>query len=358
MSRRRRASPVGKKVAASRLRPASGDLPRAQVSEVQRRRVLAAMTEAVVELGAGSLTVGDIVARAGVSRRTFYELFDDREDCFLAALDDAVAHATVVVLPAYTGETVWREQVRAGLAALLELFDEEPALARLCVVEALGAGPRALEHRARVLDALIDVVDSGGSEAKVERKPPRLAAEGLVGAVLAVIHTRLSQDDAAGAGARSKPSASSARLADLLNPLMGMIVLPYLGTAASRKELARPAPAPQQDRAARTRRSGDPLEGLGMRLTYRTLRVLAAIADHPKASNREIADGAEVADQGQISKLLSRLESLGLIHNHGAGQPSGAPNAWSLTPRGEEIHLALGIEPGGATPAPGAGTRR
>jgi AcrR family transcriptional regulator len=320
--------------------------------------VLAAMTEAVVEQGAGSMTVGHIVARAGVSRRTFYELFEDREDCFLAALDDAVAHAAVVVLPAYSGETVWREQIRAGLAALLELFDEEPGLARLCVVEALGAGPRALEHRARVLDILIDVVDRGSAEAKGERKPPRLAAEGLVGAVLAVIHTRFLQADSVGAGAKSKPSAPTAPLADLLNPLMGMIVLPYLGTAAARKELARPAPAPQQDRAVRTRRSGDPLEGLGMRLTYRTLRVLAAIADHPRASNREIADGAEVADQGQISKLLSRLESLGLIHNHGAGQPSGAPNAWNLTPRGEEIHLALGIEPGASTPEPAPRTRR
>ena len=316
------------------------------------------MTETVVEMGAGSVTVGHIVARAGVSRRTFYELFEDREDCFLAALDDAVARATAVVLPAYTGATGWRDQIRAALAALLQLFDEEPGLARLCVVEALGAGPRALEHRARVLDSLIDVIDRGRSEAKAERKPPRLAAEGLVGAVLAVIHARLSQDDSAGAGVRAKPSAPTARLADLLNPLMGMIVLPYLGTAAASKELARPVPLPQEDGAGRTRRPGDPLEGLGMRLTYRTLRVLATIAAHPKASNREIAEGAEVADQGQISKLLSRLENLGLIHNHGAGQPPGTPNAWSLTPRGEEIHLALGIEPGGSPRPPSPGTRR
>ncbi|HEY5045108.1 MAG TPA: TetR family transcriptional regulator [Solirubrobacteraceae bacterium] len=354
MPRRRRASPSGKKPAAGR-RPAAGDLPRAQVSEVQRRRVLAAMTEAVVEQGASSTTVGHIVARAGVSRRTFYELFEDREDCFLAAFDDAIAHATAVVLPAYEGERVWRERIRAALAALLELFDEEPALARLCVVEALGAGSRALERRARVLDTLIDVVDRGSAEAKGERKPPRLAAEGLVGAVLALIHARLLGDDAAAAGANSKSSAATAPFTDLLNPMMSMIVLPYLGTAAARKELARSAPAPQPDRAVRTRRPGDPLEGLGMRLTYRTLRVLAAIADHPRASNREIADRAEVADQGQISKLLSRLQSLGLIHNHGAGQPSGASNAWSLTPRGEEIHLALGIEPGAPPPrqAPG-----
>ena len=355
---RKRGLPPAAKSAASRRRPAPGDLPRAQVSEVQRRRVLAAMTEAVVEQGAALMTVGHIVARAGVSRRTFYELFEDREECFLAALDDAVAHAALVVLPAYMAETVWREQIRAGLAVLLDLFDEEPALARLCVVEALSAGPRALEHRARVLDYFDRRRRSRQRRGEGERKPPRLAAEGLVGAVLAVIHARLSQDDAALADAKSKPSAATAPLADLLNPLMSMIVLPYLGTAAARKELARPAPVSQQDRAARTRRPGDPLEGLGMRLTYRTLRVLAAIAEHPRASNRAIADRAEVADQGQISKLLSRLESLGLIHNHGAGQPSGAPNAWSLTPRGEEIHLALGIKPGGSTPAPGPGARR
>jgi DNA-binding PadR family transcriptional regulator len=74
-----------------------------------------------------------------------------------------------------------------------------------------------------------------------------------------------------------------------------------------------------------------------MRLTYRTLRVLTAISEQPGASNREVAVHAEVADQGQISKLLARLERLGLIQNTGEGQPSGEPNAWLLTSRGEEI---------------------
>lgn len=80
-----------------------------------------------------------------------------------------------------------------------------------------------------------------------------------------------------------------------------------------------------------------------MRITYRTLQVLATIAATPGASNRQIADGAGVHDQGQISKLLTRLERLGLVHNTGAGQPQGAPNAWTLTPQGQQVEQALTV---------------
>jgi DNA-binding MarR family transcriptional regulator len=78
-----------------------------------------------------------------------------------------------------------------------------------------------------------------------------------------------------------------------------------------------------------------------MRLTYRTLMVLGAVAAEPGASNRRIADTAGVHDQGQISKLLGRLEKLELIHNNGNGQPKGEPNAWTLTPRGREVQQVL-----------------
>ena len=78
-----------------------------------------------------------------------------------------------------------------------------------------------------------------------------------------------------------------------------------------------------------------------MRLTYRTVRVLCAIADHPSASNREVASAAGIADQGQISKLLARLQSLGLIRNEGLGQPRGAPNAWGLTAKGVEVERSI-----------------
>ncbi len=118
-------------------------------------------------------------------------------------------------------------------------------------------------------------------------------------------------------------------LTDLSGELMGMIVLPYLGPAAARREQACTAsPAPAAMGVARNDARGiavehDPLAGVPMRLTYRTARVLGAIAERPGVSNRIVAELAGVADQGQISKLLARLERLGLTFNAGDGHSKG-----------------------------------
>src|SRR5450759_3052154 len=119
--------------------------------------------------------------------------------------------------------------MRAGLCALLELLDYDPGIGRLVVVETLGAGPRALERRSRVLAQVIIAVDEGRLEAKKGDGPPPLTAEGVVGAVLAVLHGRLLEKN-------------PGRLIELAGPLMSMIVLPYLGPAAARRELDRPVP--------------------------------------------------------------------------------------------------------------------
>jgi AcrR family transcriptional regulator len=287
------------------------------------------------------VTVAHIVERAGVSRRTFYELFADREECFLAALDEAIGRAGAVVLPTYGGAAGWRERVRAGLAALLCFLDDEPGTRALLVVEALGAGPRALERRALVIDALIAAVDEGRSQGRGANAPP-LAAEGVVGAVLAVIHARVTAG--MGVPAQGAPDSPAPRqpavvpLIELFGPLMGMIVLPYLGASAARKESERPAPIGV---AVQRVSSGNPLEGLKMRLTYRTLCVLRAVARHPASSNRDIGAIAGMTDQGQISKLLARLDGLGLIANVGEGHVRGAANAWRLSERGEQVERSL-----------------
>jgi chromosome segregation and condensation protein ScpB len=78
-----------------------------------------------------------------------------------------------------------------------------------------------------------------------------------------------------------------------------------------------------------------------MRLTYRTVRVLMAIAAHPHASNRQVANAADVSDQGQMSKLLARLEHLKLIENTGASSTRGEPNAWTLTTTGHHIEQTV-----------------
>jgi AcrR family transcriptional regulator len=305
--------------------------------------MIAALVDVAGERGAGGVTVAHVVTRSGVSRRTFYELFEDREDCFIAAFEMAVAGAARRIAPAFEAPGSWPERVRAGLGALLEWLEDEPGMGRLCVVDVLGAGRAVLERRAQVVGVLIDAVDEGRGEVRGSARPTRLTAEGVVGAVLGVLHARLSAGE---------------RMEGLLGPLMGMIVLPYWGQAAASREASRPAP--RRRRAAATHR--DPLRELDMRLTYRTVRVLLAIAElggrggesaRPTAgpSNREVADASGVQDQGQISKLLARLEHLGLIDNHSAGHSSGEPNAWRLTAKGAEIEHTIRRQ---ATPATAA----
>ncbi len=300
-------------------------LGRAHVAEIQRTRMLAAMVEVVAEHGFGEASVGQVVARSGVSRRTFYEIFEDREDCFLAAFDAAIDRIAATVVPVYQRPGKWRERIRAALAALLDLLDYEQAIGRLVIAEALAAGPNVLGRRRRALTQVIAAVEEGRGEAKSREEPPPLTAEGVVGGVFSLIHSRMLEDE-------------SAPLLELLGPLMSMIVLPYLGAAAAKRELSRPTPKlpPRASRPA-----VDPLRGLDMRLTYRTMRVLMAVAQAPGASNRKLAEASGVSDQGQISKLLMRLTNLGLLEKAGMPRARGEPNAWRLTAKGRQVEVAF-----------------
>jgi AcrR family transcriptional regulator len=310
------------------LTPAQNALGRERVADIQRARMLAAMVEVNAERGAAGVTVAHVVARAGVSRRTFYEVFADREDCFLAAFDDGVARATRYVLDAYDPKARWAERIRTALTALLSFLDADRPMGRLLLVGSLGAGAEALERRRAVIAQAVAVVDEGRQETKAGPDLPALTAEGVVGGALSVLHARLLDP-------HSPP------LVDLTSQLMATIVLPYLGATASRRELARPSP---KSAARPPGTVGNPLGGLEMRLTYRTVRVLMAIAAHPGSSNRIVATAAEVTDQGQMSKLLARLQQLGLIENAAGGSTRGEPNAWTLTEKGWCVQGAFAAE--------------
>jgi AcrR family transcriptional regulator len=297
-----------------------------QVAELQRARMLTAMVQEISERGAANVSVGHVVGRSGVSRRTFYEIFHDREDCFLAAFDDALRHAAAVVVPAYRAPGSWRVKLRAGLVALLECLEYDRASARLLIAESLAAGPKALERRRDVIAQIIPIVEQGSTESKTGDPSPSLTAEGIVGGVLSVLHARLVEDD-------------PGNLLDLTGPLMGMIALPYLGPAAARNEIEKPAPT-HSGKPPVIRK--DPLQDLPMRLTYRTIRVLVSIAELTShgtyPSNRAVGEHAGIADQGQASKLLARLHKLGLIENQGGDPARGEPNAWMLTATGRHVH--------------------
>jgi AcrR family transcriptional regulator len=308
------------------LRSGQNGLSRHQVAEIQRGRILTATVDAVERLGYARLTVAEIVGRARISRKTFYGVFSDREDCVLAAFEQALAEASLLARTAYSQAPSWRNGMRLALASLLEFMDDEPGLARLCLVEVLAASDRVRARRTEVLAELARVIDRGRLASSPSHEPSEMMAEGIVGAIVTVLHNRLLERN-------EKP------LIELLGPLMSIIVLPYHGPSAAKRELGRPTPPVTRGRVTHVP-AHDPLQGLKMRLTYRTVRVLMVIAEHPGASNREVADGSGIIDQGQISKLLTRLAGLELVENRGQGQEKGAANAWHLTARGGLVERA------------------
>jgi AcrR family transcriptional regulator len=330
-----RSSLAGSRSAATRSRAvtggSSGPSSGPRVAEIQRSRLLAGAVGAIEELGYTQTTVAHITTRARVSRRTFYELFANREECLAAVIEDVIGLVLAELETADLDGLAWRERVRKGLWVILSFFDGEPVLARVCVVQALRADPYLLGRREEIFSGLAAVVDEGRLESTRRAECSALTAEGLVGAAFAIVHARLLR-------------AERTPLVGLLGELMGMIVLPYLGPAAARREQARPAPpkrAPRAVRIAERRNAEDPFEGVRMRLTYRTARVLEGVQESPRASNRMVADYAGIADQGQISKLLARLERLGLLMNTGEGHLKGEPNAWVLTAQGERVTQSI-----------------
>jgi AcrR family transcriptional regulator len=301
----------------------NGHHGRERVAEIQRARILGAVTETCVEHGAASVTVAHVVQRAGVSRRTFYELFSDIEDCLLAAFEEGLARGSALVRQAYGRKASWRERIREALLALLRFCEAEPLTGRLLIVETAGAGANALKRRQEVLARLVAAVDEGRSESK--SPPPPLSGEGVVGAVLSIVHARMLEDDVGS-------------LVELLNPLMSIAMLPYRGVAASRRELECQTPEPVRRPPVA---GGNTLKTLDLRLTYRTVCVLTAVADNPGSSNRIVGSVAGIHDQGQISKLLARLHKLGLVENVRSGSLRGEPNRWTLTPAGREVHASV-----------------
>src|ERR1700677_4745658 len=318
---------------------------RARVSEMQRVRLLGGAVAAVEKLGWSNVTVASIASRARVSRKTFYDLFVDREDCLLAIMDETSAWVTAELAAADLDELSWRERIRAGLWIVLSFFDREPELARFCVVQSARGSQRMVEWREQNLDRLIAIVDEGRLQSERAAQVPPLTAEGVVGAVIAIVHRRLQE-------------TTSESLSELQNELTAIIVLPYLGRARAARELKhqlggvdfslRPDTAAKKTSHPRPayRAGQDPLKDVPMRLTYRTMRVLEAVLARPGSSNRLLGELADIHDQGQISKLLARLERLGLLANGGGGQSKGEPNAWRLTELGGRVieHLSLGAD--------------
>jgi AcrR family transcriptional regulator len=238
LSRERLADAVGDRWSDSELREAVELLTRADgrfpagvrtlpadlVKEIQRQRLLAAMVDCVTEIGYNTLTVQNVLTRAGISRPTFYEQFEDKEDCFLAALDAAAARMQerIEAAVADAGPT-WRDQLRSGLAELLRFIADEPEEARTVIVEARASSPAGLHRRDELLDRFATCIDALVRE-DLDEAPSAIAAAGVVGGIESVLYARLQKGE-------------TEDLDALLPSLMYFAVLAYAGRDAAGDEL-------------------------------------------------------------------------------------------------------------------------
>ncbi len=166
------------------------NLSREQVQASQRARLLRGMVDAVAEKGYAQTAVADVIGRAGLSRQTFYELFDDKLDCFLAAYDDAVARMSGVVRTA--------SEFNAGIEQYLSAMAADPRLARVFMIEVYAAGPDAWRRRAAVLAQFADLVyDQLADDPRVQQLPdPRFAVSALVSAISSMVTARIAAGEA------------------------------------------------------------------------------------------------------------------------------------------------------------------
>jgi AcrR family transcriptional regulator len=168
-------------------------IPRAVVHEVQRGRLLDALAEVISEEGYLDTTVHKILKRAGISRRTFYEIFTDKEDCFLAAYQEAADHVLVLVQRACRPGGDPEIRIENGLGAALEFVEGEQQVARMCVVEVLAAGENARERRAKTMERLTDLVADALEERCDSRSEALLRARMLTGGVHEMVYDALAR---------------------------------------------------------------------------------------------------------------------------------------------------------------------
>jgi DNA-binding MarR family transcriptional regulator len=261
--------------------------------------------------------------RVALSRDVLADHLRVCEVAQLEAFELTLALAVERAATAFRAQEGWVDGVRAGLVSLLEFFDEEPALARYLVVYSAQAGPSVHARRGEVLEQAAALLDD--ERAPVRTYPPPLTAHAVASGVLGVLHTQLSRPD---------PGA----LVDLAGPLMSFTVLPFLGARAARREACGPADV----RTSAARVSVELLQDPGRRLNHhREIETLNALAVQPGLNNVEVALRAGVKDQGQISRLLARLQRRGLIESTRSPSGTAGPKAWRLTTAGEQLEAAV-----------------
>ena len=203
----------------SRLPPGRHGLPRVFVAENQRERLLNGVVDAVAEHGWNATTIAAITAAAKISRRTFYEYFEGREDCFLAAYEMIEAHVLDSMLAAPGADEPWPDRARARLAALLDALSRDAAVSRCFLVEPLAAGGAVAARYREAMQLLAAAL-------RPEPPPSQLNMEvrdqALIGGIATLIVRRLN-------------AGGPARLPELLPDLVELALAPYIGRQEAKR---------------------------------------------------------------------------------------------------------------------------
>lgn len=201
---------------APRLPAGRHGLPREFIERNQRERILTALVDVVGEHGYNATTVAKITKAAGVSRRTFYEHFADKEACFLGAYEMVAGHVVDSMRAAAASFEDWPEQVRAALATMLSFFAAEPELARLAMVEPIAAGGEIAARHRETMRRLAEILRQGRPEPSSGRSLPEVTEETLVGGIFSLIVREVS-------------AGRADQLDSQLPDLVELVLAPYLG---------------------------------------------------------------------------------------------------------------------------------
>jgi AcrR family transcriptional regulator len=196
-------------------------LSREAVARSQRERLLDAAARVTAARGYEATSVADILGEAGVGRETFYELFEDRRACVLAAHGELLNGLIARVQAAYDGPGEWVDRCRATLEVLLEWFAADPALGRFLLIEPAAVGPEFHAIFQAGFDRFVEVIDSG-LDASLPDTDPLPATSLAVGAAISRVYGEVA-------------AGRTARLPTLLPQLTYETLVPFLGEAAARE---------------------------------------------------------------------------------------------------------------------------
>ncbi len=201
---------------------------REQVAHNQRERLLAGLATAVAEHGYNAVTITHITRAAAVSRRVFYENFESKEECFLAAFDAVVAHIRQLVAEAVESAPDWPHQAIAAARSSLAFLAAEPDLARLCLVESQSAGPVVAARFHNAVRELVPPLERGREERAGQRDLPPTTEDSTIGALVSLAGRKVAAGEAT-------------RLKDLLPDFTEFILAPYLGPDEAERLAQQPA---------------------------------------------------------------------------------------------------------------------